>query len=273
MIRGLFAYSKNMVAKAAEIHQTTPVASAALGRLLTAGAIMGHTMKNEKDLLTLTIKGNGPIGGVLVTADSKGNVKGYVNNPDVDIPLNEIGKLDVKGAIGEGSITVVKDMGLKEPYSGQVELVSGEIAMDIAYYYAMSEQTPSIVSLGVLVDVDYTIKQAGGFFIQLMPGATDDIIDKLEQTANIANITALLDAGETPEDIAKQTLGELGLEILEKLPCNYFCGCSKEKVARSLSTLPKKDLQELAVDEKIEVMCHFCNTAHVFSNEELRGLL
>lgn len=269
LVRGFFATTRELVNEAVKVHGTTPVVSAALGRLLTAGAIMGHTMKGEKDLLTITIKGDGPIGGLLVTADSRGNVKGYAYKPQVDIPTKENGKLDVGGAVGKGSITVVKDLGLKEPYSGQVELVSGEIAIDIANYYATSEQVPSIVALGVLVDTDYTVKQAGGFFIQLMPGAGDEIIDELEKTTNIPNITALLDAGMTPDDLALETLGTLGFKVLETLPCKFECNCSKERVARALATLPEKDLQNLAGDGKIEVKCHFCNTDHVFTDEEL----
>jgi molecular chaperone Hsp33 len=234
---------------------------------------MGYTLKNSKDLLTLSVKGDGPLGGILVTADSAGGVKGYVNNPSADVSLNANGKLDVAAAVGAGTLTVIKDMGLKEPYSGQVELVSGEIAVDVAYYYASSEQTPSIVSLGVLVDTDRTVKQAGGYFIQLMPGAADDITDELENSAVLSNLTKMLDAGMTPEDLARQTLGNLGYEVLEKLPCRFFCGCSKEKVSRVLATLPKKDLAALTDDGETEVLCHFCNTAHTFTNDELDGML
>jgi len=272
LVRGFFATTRKMVGEFARIHETSPVVTAALGRLLTGGAIMGYTMKSEKDLLTLTIKGDGLVGGLLVTADNMGNVKGYANNPQADLPIKDNGKLDVGGVVGAGSLTVVKYLGLKEPYSGQVELVNGEIAMDIAYYYATSEQVPSVVSLGVLVDKDYSVKQAGGFIIQLMPGAGDDIIDELEKTTNIPNITALLDEGKTPEDLAQLTLGTLGFEVLEKLPCRFFCGCSKEKVARALATLPEKDLQNLAGSGKMEVMCHFCNTAHTFTDDEMSGL-
>jgi len=271
LVRGFFATTREMVNEAARLHETTPVVTAALGRLLTAGAIMGHTMKSDKDLLTITIKGDGPVGGLLVTADSHGNVKGYAYNPQADAPLRIDGKLNVGGVVGNGSITVVKDLGLKEPYSGQAELVSGEIAIDIANYYATSEQVPSVVALGVLVDTDYTVKQAGGFFIQLMPGAGDDIIDELEKTTNIPNITALLDAGMTPDDLALETLGGLGFKVLDTLPCRFHCNCSKEKVARVLATLPQKDLQNLIGDGKIEVKCHFCNTAHMFSDEEIEG--
>jgi len=272
LVRGFFATTHVLVGEAAKIHKTTPVVTAALGRLLTGGVMMGYTMKSEKDLLTLTIKGDGAVGGLLVTADSKGNVKGYANNPQADVPLKENGKLDVGGVVGGGSLTVVKDLGLKEPYSGQVELVNGEIAMDIAYYFATSEQVPSVVSLGVLVDVDYSVKRAGGFIIQLMPGATDELIDELEKTTNIPNITKLLDEGKTPEDLANITLGNMDFEVLEKLPCRFDCGCSKEKVLRALATLPKKDLQNLAQGGKMEVMCHFCNTAHIFDEHEIGEL-
>jgi molecular chaperone Hsp33 len=252
-VRAFFATTRQTVGTAAKIHQTTPTATAALGRLLTAGIIMGYTLKNDRDLLTLSIKGDGPIGGLLVTADNKGNVKGYPHNPTADLPLKD-GKLDVSGAVGNGTLTVVKDMGLKEPYSGKIELVSGEIAMDIAYYYATSEQTPGVVSLGVLIDTDHTVKQAGGFLIQLMPDAPDEIIDELERTTNIPNITALLDSGITPEALAQQTLGNLNLQIHEKLPCRYRCTCSKEKAAAILKSLSEND--------RTEVVCHFCNTVY-----------
>jgi molecular chaperone Hsp33 len=273
MVRAFFASTRELASEAASRHKTAPTATAALGRLLTAAAIMGHTLKNDKDLLTVTVKGDGPLGGLLATADWQGNVKGYCHNPSADLPLNEYGKLDVGGAVGEGTLTIVKDMGLKEPYSGQVELVSGEIAMDIAYYYALSEQTPSIVSLGVLVDKDLTVRQAGGFFIQLMPGADEGIIDLLEKNAIIHNLTELLDGGITTEGLAEITLGELGFEVMERLPCRFHCGCDKKKVARVLTTLPQADLRELIDGDKTEVMCHFCNTAHVFGKTELEGLM
>lgn len=274
-IRAFAATTREKVQAARDIHNTTPVASAALGRLLTAGAMMGVMLKGEKDLVTLQIKGDGPLEGELVTADCKGRVKGYVFNPNVDIPSKSPEKLDVGGAVGKGFLTVIKDLGLKEPYVGKTELISGEIAEDLAYYYAKSEQTASAVALGVLVDVDTSIKQAGGFIIQLMPGVTEEIISKLEFRINtIPYITELLSMGDTPESILNLILGDMDLRIIDKIPTEYYCGCSRERVEKALLAIGRENLTKiLEEDKKAELSCHFCNRAYNFDESDLRRLL
>lgn len=274
-IRAFVATSRETVETARKNHNTSPVATAALGRLLTAGAMMGSMMKGEKDLLTLRIEGDGPIGGLTVTADASGNVKGYAFHPEVMLPPNAQGKLDVGGALGIGVLSVIRDIGLKEPYVGQTILVSGEIAEDLTYYYATSEQTPSSVALGVLMNKDNTVRQAGGFIIQLLPGASDDMIDRLEEKLKeIKPVTALLDEGKTPEQILDHILGEFGLEILDKTPVNFYCNCDKKRVEKALISIGKKELQDM-IDEgkEIEVNCHFCNRNYAFSVEELKEML
>ncbi|CUH93485.1 Hsp33 family molecular chaperone HslO [Herbinix luporum] len=273
-IRAFAATSKNLIEHARTIHNTSPIATAALGRLLTAGAMMGVMMKGDKDLLTLQIKGNGPIGGVTVTANSKGTVKGYVYNPQIMLPANPQGKLDVGGAIGEGMLTVIKDLGLKEPYVGQTNLVSGEIAEDLTYYYATSEQVPSSVALGVLMNKDNTVRCGGGFILQLMPFAEDEVISKLEEKiSGLKGITGLLDKGMTPEMILDHLLGDLGMEILEKYPTGFECNCSKERVEKAVISIGKKDIKEMIDDNKpIEVNCHFCNEHYIFTVEELKEI-
>lgn len=274
-IRAFAATSRETVEIARKNHNTSPVATAALGRLLTAGAMMGSMMKGEKDLLTLRIEGDGPIGGLTVTADASGNVKGYAFHPEVMLPPNAQGKLDVGGALGIGVLSVIRDIGLKEPYVGQTILVSGEIAEDLTYYYATSEQTPSSVALGVLMNKDNTVRQAGGFIIQLLPGASDDMIDRLEEKLKeIKPVTALLDEGKTPEQILDHILGEFGLEILDKTPVNFYCNCDKKRVEKALISIGKKELQDM-IDEgkEIEVNCHFCNRNYSFSVEELKEML
>lgn len=274
-IRAFAATTRDMVEFARSSHNTSPVASAALGRLLTAGAMMGSMMKGEKDVLTLSLKGDGPMNGVTVTVDSSANVKGYVNVPDVMLPPNSKGKLDVSGAIGKGLLTIIKDMGLKEPYVGTTELISGEIAEDLTYYYAISEQVPSSVALGVLMNRDNTVKRAGGFIIQLMPFAEDEVIDKLEKKiGEITSITKLLDEDYTPEMILEYILGDLGLEIHEKIDTKFECNCSKERMAKGIVAIGKKDLMEIIDDnEPIEVNCHFCNSHYNFTVDELVYLL
>ena len=274
-IRAFAATTKETVEKARQIHNTTPVATAALGRLLAAGSMMGIMLKSEKDLLTLQIKGDGSISGILVTADSLGNVKGYVVNPDVDIPSKSPTKLDVGGAVGEGFLTVIKDMGLKEPYVGKTELISGEIAEDVAYYYVKSEQTPSAVALGVLVDTNTTVLEAGGFIIQLMPGVTEEIVNTLEMRINtIPYMTDLLAMGDDPESILNLILGDMGLEILEKIPTQYLCNCTREKMEGALIAVGKEELQKiLEEDRQAELSCHFCNEKHVFSEEDIKTLM
>ena len=272
-VRAFAAITRETVEEARQHHGTSPVATAALGRLLTAGTMMGSMMKNETDMLTLQVRGDGPIGGITVTADSKGDVKGYVENPDVMLPPKN-GKLDVGGAVGIGLLQVIKDMGLKEPYVGQCQLQTGEIAEDLTYYFATSEQIPSAVGLGVLVDVDQSVKQAGGFIIQLMPFTPDDVIEKLEKRiAEIDSVTQMLERGLTPEQILEEILGDFGLEFTDTIPAAFVCDCSKEKVSRALATINKKDMNDIINDgESIEVKCQFCNTAYTFDIEELKEL-
>lgn len=274
-IRAFAATTREMVETARQYHNTSPVATAALGRLLTGGVMMGSMMKGDRDLLTLQIKGDGPLGGITVTADSRGHAKGYVNHPEVLIHANEKGKLDVSGAIGNGMLQVIKDMGLKEPYVGSCQLQTGEIAEDLTYYFVISEQVPSSVGLGVLMEKDNTVRQAGGFIIQLMPFTPDEVIDKLEQKlTSVTSVTAMLDAGMTPEEILEGLLGEFGLEINEKKEISYQCDCSRQRIEKALISIGKKDIQEMIDDGKpIEVNCHFCNKNYEFCVEELKELL
>ena len=274
-IRAFAIYSKDLVEKARASHNTSPVATAALGRLLSAGAMMGVMMKGDKDVLTLQMKGTGPLRGNVVTADSKGNVKGYVDNPDVMLPPNAAGKLDVGGAIGVGILNVIKDMGLKEPYNGTCELQTGEIGDDLTYYFATSEQVPSAVGLGVLMNKDNTVRQAGGFIIQLMPFIDEKVVDKLEEKlANVKSVTAMLDAGFTPEMILEELLGEFEVEITEKMPTQFYCDCDKKRVEKALIGVGRETLNEMVQEGKtIEVGCHFCNTKYEFTVEELKELI
>ena len=274
-IRAFAITSRGLVEEARTRHNTSPVATAALGRLLSAGAMMGAMMKGDQDLLTLQIKCSGPIQGLTVTADAKGNVKGFVENPEVMLPPNSKGKLDVGGALDLGILTVIKDMGLKEPYSGQTELKTGEIAEDLTYYFATSEQVPSSVALGVLMNKDNTVRQAGGFIIQLLPGASDEIIDKLEaKLSGISSITALLNAGKTPEEILTDILGEFGLEILSKMPVQFHCDCDRSRVEKAIISIGKKEIQDMINEgREIEVNCQFCNKHYKFSVDELEDML
>lgn len=273
-IRAFAVTSRNLVEYARSAHNTSPVATAALGRLLTAGTMMGSMMKNDSDLLTIKIECEGPIGGLLVTADNKGSVKGYVNNPNVLLPANSKGKLDVAGALDLGVLSVIKDIGMKEPYVGQTILVSGEIAEDLTYYFATSEQTPSSVALGVLMSRDNTVKQAGGFIIQLLPFAEEETISALEASlARVTSVTTLLEQGMTPEDLLQYVLGDLGVEITDRMPVQFTCNCSKKRVERALASIAMSDLEEMIRDNQpIEVNCHFCNTNYTFSVEELQEM-
>ncbi len=274
-IRCFAITSRETVEEAKQRHGTSPVMTAALGRLLSAGAMMGAMMKGEKDLLTLQIQGDGPGRGLTVTADAFGNVKGYPQNPCVLLPANERGKLDVGGAMGKGVLTVIQDIGLKEPYSGQVELVSGEIAEDLTYYFAASEQTPSSVALGVLMNKDNTVAEAGGYIIQLMPGTEERVIASLEdKLTQIAPVTTLLHEGLTPEGILQKILGDFSLNLAEeKIPVRFYCNCSKERVSKALISLGKKELKQMIEDrEPIEVNCHFCNTSYAFSPAEMQEM-
>lgn len=274
-IRAFAATTKELVEKARAAHDTSPVATAALGRLLTGGVMMGVMMKGEKDLLTLQVKGDGPIGGITVTADSQGHVKGYVENPDVLLPANALGKLDVGGAVGNGMLRVIKDMGLKEPYVGQVALETGELGDDLTYYFATSEQVPSSVGLGVLMEKDNTVKQAGGFIIQLMPFTDEKVIEALEKKiSEVQSVTSMLNLGMTPEDILNELLGEFHPEISEKIPAEFHCDCSKKRVERVLISLGKKELTSMIDDgEPVELKCHFCNSGYTFTTEELKEIL
>ena len=273
-IRAFAITSKQMVEDARMHHETSPIMTAALGRLLSAGAMMGAMMKGEQDLLTLQIQCSGPAKGLTVTADANGNVKGFAMNPQVELPNRADGKLNVGGALDLGILSVIKDMGLKEPYVGQCQLQTGEIAEDLTYYFATSEQIPSAVGLGVLVDKDLSVKEAGGFIIQLMPFTPDEVIDKLEaKIAKIDSVTKMLERGLTPEQILDEILGEFGLEITDKIPTGFKCDCSKEKVSRAISTLSRKDLDDIIADgESIEVKCQFCNTAYKFEIEDIKEL-
>lgn len=274
-IRAFAAVTTEMVENARERHNTSPVATAALGRLLTAGAMMGSMMKGEKDVLTLQIKAGGPLQGLTVTADSQGNVKGYVGNPDVCIPANSKGKLDVAGAVGPGFLTVIKDMGLKEPYSGQVMLQTCEIAEDLTYYFATSEQVPSAVGLGVLMNKNNTVRQAGGFIVQLMPFAEEEVISRLEQNVQkISSVTNLLEEGHTPESLLEKVLEGFDMQINEKTDTRFHCNCSKERVEKALISIGRKELNEMIQEGKpIEMNCHFCNTNYNFTVEELKEIL
>lgn len=273
-IRAFCATTRDMVETARINHNTSPVVTAALGRLLTAGAMMGSMLKSEKDLLTLKLQGAGPMKGITVTADANANVKGYPLNPEVIIPANDKGKLDVAGAIGVGILSVIKDLGLKDPYVGQVELISGEIAEDLTYYFATSEQVPSAVALGVLMNRDNTVRCAGGFIIQVLPGADDDILDKLEaKLKGLPSFTSMLDAGKTPEDIMNDILGDMGLNIMEQVPTAFKCNCDKKRVEKVIISLGKQELDSIIADgEPIEVKCQFCNKAYEFDIDELKIL-
>lgn len=274
-IRAFAATTKDLVEHARQIHNTSPVATAGLGRMLTAASMMGATLKNSSDILTLIAKGDGPLGGITVTADSASNVKGYVNNPSFVNPPNFFGKFDVGGAIGNGTLTVIKDIGLKEPYSGQVSLITGEIAEDLTYYFATSEQVPTSVALGVLMNKNNTVRQAGGFIIQLMPFASDEVIDALEaKIKGITSITNLLDSGMSPEDILNQVLGDMDLEITDTIPTAYNCNCSRERVTKAIISIGKKEITDMINEGKdIEVNCHFCNKNYVFTPEDLKKLI
>lgn len=273
-IRAFAATTKNLVEEMRSLHNTSPVVSAALGRLLTGGAMMGAMMKGENDLLTLQIKGDGPIGGMTVTADAHGNVKGYANEAQVILPANAAGKLDVGSAVGKGILRVVKDMGLKEPYVGQTLLQTGEIAEDLTYYFAASEQVPSSVGLGVLMEKDNTVRQAGGFIIQLMPFADTAVIDRLEQNlGRIASVTSMLDQGMSPEEMLGTVLEGLSPEITQRTPAAFTCSCSKKRIEKVLVSLGEKELCDMIEDgQEIEVNCQFCGKNYRFTVEELQAL-
>ena len=274
-IRAFAATTRDLVQHAREIHHTSPVASAALGRMLTAAAMMGSMLKGDDELITLQIKGDGPIGGLTVTADRNGHVKGYANVPDVILPANAQGKLDVGGAVGAGVLSVIRDMGLKDPYVGQTDLQTGEIAEDLTYYFAVSEQVPSVVGLGVLMNRDNTVRQAGGFIVQLMPFAEEETISKLEENIkNLASVTTMLDAGKTPEEMLGVLLEGMDLEVTDTLPVGFSCNCSKDRVRKALISIGREELQSMIDDGKeIEVNCHFCNKNYNFTVDELKEMI
>ena len=274
-IRAFAASTRDLVEYARERHHTTPVVTAALGRLLTGGAMMGAMMQNEDDLLTLQMKGDGPMRGLTVTADAFGHVKGYPDVPQADLPLKADGKLDVGGAIGHGTLRVLKDLGLKEPYTGTIDLRTGEIGDDLTYYFALSEQVPSAVGLGVLVDRDLSVAQAGGFIVQLMPFAREETICLLErQVEKVTSVTEMLSAGMTPEDLLGFLLDRTDVEFTQKLPLSFTCHCSRERTRRVLCRLQSDQLGEMIADgAPVEVHCAFCNTDYRFSVEDLRSIL
>lgn len=273
-IRAFACNTREMAEDARRAHNTSPVVTAALGRLLSAGAMMGSMLKGDKDLLTLQVKGDGPMRGLTVTADAKGCVKGYPIVPDVIVPANSLGKLDVGGAIGKGTLSVIKDMGLKEPYVGQTQLQTGEIAEDLTYYFAASEQVPSAVGLGVLMNKDNTVRQAGGFIIQLMPFAEEGVIARLEENlAKVASVTALLEEGNSPAGMLQTLLNGMDPEITDTSEVFFRCNCSKERIERVLISLGKEELSDMIQEgEPIEVNCQFCNKSYSFTVDELKTL-
>lgn len=274
-VRAFAISSTHLVAEARERHRTLPVVTAALGRLLSAGAIMGSMMKGDQDIVTIFLKGDGPAGYITVTADSHGHVKGFPGNPNVDIPRKYAGKLDVGTAVGRGLLTVSYDLGLKEPYSGQVEIQTGEVAEDLAYYFTVSEQLPSAVGLGVMVDTDSSVKHAGGFIVQLLPDAPEDVIELLEKKlANLEPVTTMMEQGMTPEEMLLHIFEGVDIEFTERHDVKFYCDCSKEKVKRALAAISDKDLQDIVNDdEDIEVKCYFCNTAYKFSIADIKDIL
>ena len=273
-IRAFCATTRELVEYARNCHNTSPVVTAALGRTLTAGAIMGSMQKGDDDILTIQLRGSGPMKGITVTADSRADVKGYPIVSDVILPANSKGKLDVSGAIGVGVLSVIKDMGLKDPYVGQVELISGEIAEDLAYYFTSSEQVPSAVSLGVLMNRDNTVRQAGGLIIQALPGASDEQIADLEaKLSGIPSMTQMLDDGKTPEDILADILGDWDLQILDTIPTRFTCNCDRQRVEKVVISLGREELKKMIDEgEPVELKCHFCNKAYEFSQDELLKL-
>ncbi len=274
-IRAFAVTSRELAEEARADHNTSPVVTAALGRLMTGALMMGGMLKGEKDILTLQIRGEGPVHGLTVTADSSGHVKGYADNPQAMMPPNSAGKLDVGGVIGAGVLHVMKDMGLKEPYASTVTLQTGEIADDLTYYFAASEQIPSVVALGVLMNRDNTVRQAGGFIVQLMPFTSEEVISRLEEKlTKITSVTEMLEAGKSPEEILESVLGEFGLEITDRMPVEFRCDCSRERVEKVLLSLGKKELQEL-VDEgnEVQLHCHFCNKSYTFPVADVERLM
>lgn len=275
-VKAMAIASTNLVERARNIHKTTPTATAALGRVLTAASMMGNLQKVENGALTLQVKGNGPLGTILATSDAVGNVRGYVHNPSITLLEKYAGKLDVGAAVGtDGMLTVIRDLQMKEPYIGSVALVSGEIADDVTAYFAQSEQTPTACALGVLVDTDHSVKVAGGYLIQLLPGAPEEVISRLEKgIAKAGAVTPMLSDGLTPEDILRRVMADFELEFLETTEVSYKCYCSRERVTSTLISVGKKDLQEMIDEGKpVTIECQFCDTKYQFTPDELRELL
>lgn len=274
-IRAFAITSRELVEKARSIHDTSPVITAGLGRFLTAAAMMGSMLKGEKDMLTMQIHCDGPVRGLTVNADAHANVKGAALEPQVILPPNALGKLDVGGAIGTGILSVIKDMGLKEPYVGQTQIQTGEIAEDLTYYFATSEQIPSAVGLGVLMNKDNTVRRAGGFIIQLMPFAEDATISVLEEKLKtMDSVTNILDAGNTPEQLLEILLGDLELQINDTIPAQYLCDCSRERVERAIMSIGKKDIQKMIDEAKpVEVTCQFCDKIYNFEIDDLKEMI
>ena len=274
MVKISVVETTDLVEEARKIHNTNPTPTAALGRTLTMAVLMGTMMKNEKDRLTIQIRGNGPAGQILVSANNKGEVKGYIANPLAEAELKENGKLNVSGIIGKGELNVIKDVGLKEPYIGNVPLQTGEIAEDFAYYYLMSEQIPSAVALGVLVDKDGSVKRAGGYVIQILPDTPEQIIKLIEDRINKSkSITEMLESGMTLEEIAKYISDDLNTYVVEEIEPKYKCDCSRERMEKALISIGKKDIMELAEDEETQIECHFCNKKYKFTKEEILELI
>ena len=273
-VRAFAVTSRELVDKARKIHNLSPICAAALGRLMSGALMMGDMLKGDKDALTITIEGDGPIGGLLVTVNNHGEVKGYVKNNAVVLPNNESGHLNVGGAVGNGTLTVTRDMGLKDPYVGTIQLLSGEIADDLTCYFVESEQIPSSVGLGVLVNKDLSIMEAGGFIVQLMPGASEDVISKLESNIQgMPTVTDILRDGKTPEDLLNMVLDGLDMEITDKMPVEYHCNCDRDRVERALILLGQKELESLSEEgEDIEIKCQFCQKAYSFTPKELKEM-
>lgn len=274
-IRAYCVNTRNMVQRGHDIHNTTPTATAALGRLLTGCSMMGFMMKNEGDSVTLRVQGDGPLGTMVAVSDYKGNVRGYVQNPGAELPLNAKGKLDVGGAVGQGTLTVIKDQQMKEPYAGQIPLVSGEIAEDLTRYFADSEQVPTACALGVLVDRDQSVKEAGGYIIQLLPYTPDEVIDRLEHNlSNIPPVTEMMEQGMTCEDILVKVLEGFEVEFIDKRELEYRCQCSQERVERAIVSLGKKEIRQMIEEQgQAEITCQFCDKIYRLSKEDLEALL
>ena len=274
-IRIFSSNTTNLVEHSREIHQTSPVSTAALGRVMTASLLMGDTLKNDNDKVSIQVTGDGLIKNILAISNSRGEVKGYISNPRAELPLKRKGKLDVGGAIGNGNLTVIKDLGMREPYVGQTQLVSGEIAEDLAHYFATSDQQPSVVALGVLIEKDYTVKAAGGYIIQVLPNAEEEVIVKLEENISKAEpVSTLIEKGYTPEEVIEYICEGLDMKILEKKDLKFVCDCCEDRIERALISIGEKDLTEIIEEDgQAEICCEFCDTKYQFDKDNLTNLL